>query len=320
MLPRRPRKDAPGLTPGSPGRRRDGIIARLAAIGVVGGLAVAGPLVEGGTGGGRGLAIGFLLMVIAPSLVRAGGVRFHPLDPETFVPLAYFLSAGYSPILHLLLSSDFTLTYAEINAFQVAYLGAVGCALICAGFSKVPHDSRGGESTLSERLLPRDYAVIATGLAGAGLVGVWIGITGVGRIMTASYVDTYQYEEGKGLLVSGWYFIQLAIVYCAARAADIRLVRKRVPRILYAAMGAMLVVFMMNTLLGRRGPILWVLFGVAICMHLSAVKIRRVWMAVAAGAVVIYAFAIEGYRSELGQGPDASFAAAQANVARIENP
>ena len=306
--------------PGARPRGADGFLARLAAVGLIGGLAVAGPVIEGTLGGGRGLAIGFLLMVIAPSLVRAGGMRFHPLDPETFVPFAYFLSAGYSPILHVLSSNDFSLTYAEVNAFQVAYLGAVGCALMCAGFSRIPEDPANPTPTLPERLLPRDWAVIATGLGGAALIGVWMGMTGFSRIFTSSYADTYAHEEGKGLLVSGWYFIQLAIVHCVARAADFRLAGKKVPRVIYTGIGVMIVVFLMNTMLGRRGPLLWVLLASALCMHLSAVKIRRVWMAVAACAVIVYAFAVEGYRSELGQGADASFAAAQQSVARVENP
>jgi hypothetical protein len=307
---------------GSPARPRrpDSIVARLAALGLVGGLAVVGPLIEGSAGGGRGLAVGFLLMLIAPSLVRAGGVRFHPLDPETLIPIAYFLSAGYAPILHLLFSKDLTVTYAEINAFQVSYLGAVGCAVMCAAFSKLPQPVAEGGPTLPERLLPRDWAVIATGLVGTALIGAWMGVIGFGKIFTASYADTYAYEEGRGVLVSGWYFIQLAIVHCVARVADFRLAGKRPPRVIYAAMGLMVVVFLMNTMLGRRGPLLWVLLASTLCLHLSAVRIRRLWMGLAACFIVIYAVAVEGYRSELGQGADASLAAAQQNIARIENP
>lgn len=320
--PRAPR--VPGATRAQRGRatprRSDSLLARLTALGLVGAFAVIGPLVEGTVGGGRGLALGFLLMVIAPSLVRAGGMRLHPLDPETFVPCAYFLSAGYAPLLHLFLSEDFTLSYAEVQAFQVAYLGSVGCAAICTGFSRIPQDLATAAPSLPTRLLPRDWAVIATGLVGASLVGVWIASVGVGTLLRASYGDTYNMEEGKGVLVAGWYFIQLALNHCVARIADFRLVHKPVPRVLYTAVGVMLVVFLMNTMLGRRGPLLWLLLAMALCMHLSGVRIRRIWMAVAACFVVVYAFAVEGYRTELGQGADASFAAAQQGIERIENP
>ncbi|AKT37547.1 uncharacterized protein CMC5_016880 [Chondromyces crocatus] len=296
------------------------VFSRVGAVGLVAGLAVVGPLLESALGGGgRGWFVGMLLMVIAPSLVRAGGPRLHPLDPETFVPATYFLSSGYAPTLHLVLSRSFSLTQPETHAFQVAYLGAVGCALVCTAMSQppAPPDER---SPLAPTLIPRDWAVVAGGMIGVLLLGVWVAQTGVGRLLAASYVDTYQHEQGKGLLTAGWYLIQLAIVHCVARIADIRGAGERVPRLIYTALGVMLIVFLFNTMLGRRGPLLWVIASIGLCLHLSRVKVPRWWLAIGVAAIPIYAYTMEGYRAQLGEGAEAQLASAQAGLERIDNP
>lgn len=294
-------------------------MSRLAALGLVAGLAVIGPLLESWLGGGgRGYAVGMLLMLVAPSLARAGGPRLHPLDPETFVPAMYFLSAGYAPTLHLLSSRYLALSHAETNGFEVAFVGSVGCALVCTAGSRAPTGA--GEGGLPARLLPRDWAVIVTGLIGAAMIGVWIAQTGLGRLLASSYAETYQQEEGKGLLVSGWFFIQLALVHGVARVLDFRRAGRRVPRVLLGAMGVMFGAFIFNTLLGRRGPILWVLVAAALCAHVSGYRVRRWWLFAAAAALPIYAYALEGYRTELGSSAEDRLAAAQAGLERIDNP
>lgn len=294
-------------------------MSRLGALGVVAGLSVVGPLLEGALGGGRGWMVGMLLMVLAPSLVRAGGARLHPLDPETFVPVMYFLSAGYAPTLHLLSSKYLSLAYAEISAFEVAYVGSVGCALVCSAWSRQPKDP-GASWGLPAEILPRDWAVIATGVGGAGLIGAWIATTGIGTLLASSYADTYLHEQGKGVLVAGWYLIQLAIVHCVARIADFRREGVKVPRVLTAAVAVMMVAFLFNTMLGRRGPILWVLTSVLLCLHLSGFRVRRLWLFAAAALIPVYAYFIEGFRSQQGEGTDAQLAAATTHLERIDNP
>lgn len=294
-------------------------MSRFAAIGLVAGLAVIGPLLESWLGGGgRGYAIGMLMMLLAPSLVREGGARLHPLDPETFVPAMYFLSAGYAPTLHLLSSKYLALSHAEVNGFEVAFVGSVGCALVCVAGSRAPAGA--AEGGLDAKLLPRDWAVILTGLVGAAMIGVWIAQTGLGRLLASSYAETYQQEEGKGILVSGWFFIQLSLVHSVARALDFRRLGRRVPRVLFVAMAVMFTAFLFNTLLGRRGPILWVLVAAALCAHLSGFRVRRWWLFAAAAALPIYAYALEGYRTELGSGAEERLAAAQAGLERLDNP
>ncbi|EYF03217.1 Hypothetical protein CAP_5721 [Chondromyces apiculatus DSM 436] len=296
------------------------VLSRVGAVGLVAGLAVVGPLLESALGGGgRGWVVGMLLMVLAPSLVKAGGARFHPLDPETFVPATYFLSAGYAPTLHLVLSRSFALSAAETSGFQVAYLGAVGCALVCTALSK-PRAAPEERSPLAPELLPRDWAVIAAGGLGMLLVAVWVAQTGIDRLLSASYVETYQHEQGKGLLTAGWFVVQLAIVHCAARVADIRAAGMKVPWVLYTALAVMVVLFLFNTALGRRGPLLWLIASVALCLHLSRVRVPRWWLAVGVGLIPIYAYAIEGYRSQLGEGAEAQLASVQAGLSRLDNP
>jgi hypothetical protein len=159
-----------------------------------------------------------------------------------------------------------------------------------------------------------------TGLAGAALVAVWVGMTGVSTLLSSSYAETYLHEEGKGVLVGGWYFIQLAIAHCAARIADFRNAGKTVPRVLIVAFSVMLAAFLANTFLGRRGPIIWTIASVLLCLHVSGVLIRRLWLGLAAGVVIFYAFAIEGYRTELGQGAEARIEATRVGLERVENP
>lgn len=294
-------------------------ISRLAAFGAVAGLAVLGPLVEGTLGGGRGWILGFLLMLIAPTLLRAGGARLHPLDPETFVPAMYFLSAGYAPLLHLISSKYLTLNTVETNAVRVAYMGAVGCALICTGFSMRPAEPASRPAP-SARIIARDWGVIAMGSVGVALVGVWIVTTGVRTLFSSSYADTYLHEEGKGILVSGWYFIQLAIAYCAVRIVDFRRAGQRIPRLFIAAIAVLFSFLLINAVLGRRGPPVWALAAVVLSLHLSRVRIRRLWMVMSVGLLMIYGFAIEGYRNELGEGAEERIEAARAGLERVENP
>ena len=296
-------------------------MSRVVAVCMIASFSVLAPLLEGSLGGGRGWLLGFLIIILLPAATRAGGPRFHPLDPELAVPLMYFLSAGYSPLLHRLTARDFALNTAEINAVQVSYVGAVTCALVCAALSRAPKEAiTAAISVLPERILPRDWAVIATGMAGAIMVIAFIATTGLSTLMTASYADTYTYEQGKGVLVAGWYVIQLAIVHCVARIADFRRVGKKVPAILYASGIVWVMAFSLNTVLGKRGPILWVLLSSAFCLHVSGFKIRRIWMVLAAGLIVIYSFAVEGYRTQLGQGAEKGLEAAQSNLERIDNP
>lgn len=314
---------APDPAPARRAARRPGPrapLSRLAAFGVVAGLSILGPVIESSLGEGRGWMIGFVLMALAPSLLRAGGPRLHPFDPETFVPVMYFLSAGYAPLVHLLSSRYLSLNTAEANAVQVGYLGAVGCALLCAGFSRAPEQAPPGADAPPERVLPRDHAVIITGMLGAGLVVAWIVTTGISTLLAASYADTYLHEEGKGVLVSGWYFMQLAIAYCVARAADFRRRGVRVPRIFTVASAVMLALFLVNTLLGRRGQLVWTGVAAALCLHVSGVRIRRLSIGAALALVMVYGFALEGYRTELGQGAEERLDAARAGLERVDNP
>ncbi|WP_437658140.1 hypothetical protein [Sorangium sp. So ce1182] len=323
LSPRLPRASgAPRAAESAPTRTRRSP-GRLMAVLLVATLAAVGPILEGSMGDGRGLTLGLLLLLAAPSLARAGGPRFHPLDPETYVPATYFLSVGYAPLMNLLTSYGFRLPSRDAAAMEVAYAGAIGCALACTALSRPP------ESPDTERLVPmlrpkvmldRDWATILVGLLGVGLIGAWIASIGVGKFFTMSYAANHLEEEGKGLLTSGWFLIKLAIVYCFLRFASVRKAGLPVPKVLLVAGSCFLATILLNTITGRRGPLVWTVLAIGLALHTYGVQLRRVWLAAGMVAVVIYGIAIEGARAVQGSGFDAQVTSALTHLERTENP
>ncbi|WP_434043188.1 MULTISPECIES: hypothetical protein [Sorangium] len=303
--------------------RRSAPLGRLAATILVAAVATIGPILEGTMGDGRGWTIGLLLLLATPSLVRAGGPRFHPLDPETYIPATYFLSVGYSPILRLLSSREFALPSHEALAMQVGYAGAVGCAIACTALS------RPREEPDAERLVPsrspramheQDWATIGVGLLGLGLVVAWIATIGVGRFFTMNYASNHLEEDGKGLLTSGWYLVGIAIVYLVLRVASLRKAGLAMPKGISFAAACFFVSILLNTVMGRRGPLVWTLLSVALALHAYGIKIRRLWMGVGIVGILFYGIAVEGARAKQGSGFEAQISSAAAHLDRVENP
>jgi hypothetical protein len=297
--------------------------ARVTTTIIVAALAAVGPLLEEALGDGRGWVIGLLFLLILPSLARAGGPRFHPLDPETFVPATYFLSVGYTPVMNLLTQRGFSLPGREMVAMEVAYAGAAGCAVVCTALSRIP------EAPDVERLVPThrpramlyiDWATIGVAALGLGLVAIWISTIGLGRLFSLSYADTFLEEDGKGILTSGWYLVQLAIVYCFLRLASLRKARMPAPRVLSFSGWFFLASFLINTVIGRRGPVIWAVLSVALALHTYGIQIRRLWLALGMVCVVIYGIAIEGARFQQGSGLDSQVSSAVARLENLDNP
>ncbi|WP_437732321.1 O-antigen polymerase [Sorangium sp. So ce1335] len=296
---------------------------RLMAVFLVATLATVGPILEGELGDGRGWTIGLLLLLVAPSLARAGGPRFHPLDPETYIPAAYFLSVGYTPILAMLTSQGFHLSSYDAAAMEVGYAGAIGCALACTALSRLP------ESPNLERMFPvhrpkamldRDWAAIVVGLLGFGLVLAWIASIGVGKFFTMGYAENHLMEDGRGLLTSGWYLVKLAVAYLFLRFASVRKAGLPVPKALLIAGSFFLATVLLNTIMGRRGPLIWTVLAVALVLHAYGIQIKRLWLAVGMVCVLFYGIAIQGARIRQGSGFDEQVTSAITHLERTENP
>ncbi|AUX47160.1 hypothetical protein SOCE26_086720 [Sorangium cellulosum] len=280
---------------------------------VVAALAAVGPIAEGAIGQGRGWTIGLLLMLIAPSLARAGGPRFHPMDPETYIPACYFLSTGYTPLLGILKSADFSLSTRDAAAMQLAYAGAIGCALACTALSRVwepPNVERMVPLRSPRALLDQDWGAIAVGAVGLALVGAWLASVGLGRIMTVDYGATHLEEDGKGLLTSGWYLIRFALVYCFLRFASLRKVGLPAPKVLLLVGACLLGSILFQTMMGRRGPLVWTALSIVLAFHAYGIQLRRLWLAVGVVGALFYGVALEGARAQQGRGFDAQIASA----------
>ncbi|WP_437894988.1 hypothetical protein [Sorangium sp. So ce124] len=298
-------------------------LGRLAATILVATLATTGPVLEGALGDGRGWTIGLLVLLLAPSLARAGGPRFHPLDPETYVPATYFLSVAYSPILDLLTSRGFYLPSRAVAAMEAAYAGAVGCALACTALSRVQ------ESPNTERLVPmrrpramldEDWGTIAVGVLGLGLIAVWIASIGVERFFTTSYADNHLLEDGKGVLTAGWHLVRLAMVYCCLRIASARKAGVPVPTMVTLAGLSFFASFLLNTVIGRRGPLVWALLCMALSLHVYGIQIRRLWLVLGMVGIVFYGLFMEGARLATGSGVAAQLESATAYLDSINSP
>ncbi|WP_437481404.1 O-antigen polymerase [Sorangium sp. So ce1014] len=295
---------------------------RLWATVLVAALAALGPVLEGTLGDGIGWTVGLLVLMLAPSLARAGGPRFHPLDPETYVPATYFLSVAYTPVLRLLMSTGLHLSSRDEAAMEVAYVGAAGCALVCTALSRAP------EAPNLDRLVPmhnpkaildQDWGTMAAGALGIGLVFAWIASIGLGRFFTLSYGATHLEGHGKGLLISGWYLIQIAAVYFFLRIASLRKARLRVPMLVYVAGMLLLMTFLLNTATGRRGPLIFAILSVGLGLHAFGVQIRRLWLAIGMVCVLFYGIAMDGARFKQGSGLDAQIESAVLRLDQTEN-
>ncbi|WP_433929689.1 hypothetical protein AB3662_38480 [Sorangium cellulosum] len=296
---------------------------RLVAVLLVATLATVGPILESTMGDGRGWTIGLLLLLVAPSLARAGGPRFHPLDPETYVPATYFLTVGYTPILKLLTSYGFHLPSYDAAAMEVGYAGATGCAIVCTALSRLP------ESPNVERVVPvhrpkamldRDWAAILVGLFGLALVIAWIVSIGVGQFFTMDYASNHLVEDGKGLLTSGWYLVKLVVAYLFLRFASVRKAGLAVPKTLLIAGSLFLATLLLTTVMGRRGPLVWTVLAIGLTLHTYGIQIRRLWLAAGMVCVLFYGIAVEGARARQGRGFDAQITSAMSHLETIENP
>ncbi|WP_437632193.1 O-antigen polysaccharide polymerase Wzy [Sorangium sp. So ce854] len=324
LSPRRPRAPgAPRAAAMAPTRKRRTPPGRVVAVLLVAALATVGPILEGVMGDGRGWMIGLLLLVVAPSLARAGGPRFHPLDPETYIPAAYFLSVGYAPILKLLTSYGFHLPSYDVAAMEVGYAGATGCALACTALSRLP------ESPNVERVIPvhrpkvmldRDWATILVGLLGLALVVAWIASIGLGKFFTMNYASNHLEEQGKGLLTSGWFLVKLAIAYFFLRFASTRKAGLPVPKALLLTGSFFLATILLTTIMGRRGPLVWTVLAIGLTLHAYGIQIRRLWLAAGMVCVLFYGIAVEGARAVQGRGLDAQIESAMEHLERTENP
>ncbi|XXX75076.1 O-antigen polymerase [Sorangium sp. So ce134] len=295
---------------------------RLGAALLVAALAALGPVLEGTLGEGLGWTIGTVALALMPSLARAGGPRFHPLDPETYVPATYFLSVAYAPILHLLMSGRLHLSGRDEAAMEVAYVGAAGCAIACTALSRRP------EAPNLERLVPmhnprasldQDWGSMVVGLLGFGLVFAWIASIGLGRFFTLSYAATHLEGHGKGVLISGWYLIQIAAVYFFLRFASLRRARLRGPKLVSAAGALFLGSFLLYTATGRRGPLIFAVLSVGLALHGFGVQIRRLWLAIGMVGVVFYGVAMDGARFKQGAGLDAQIESAALRLDQTDN-
>lgn len=307
----------------APAPRTKTPLGRMTATLLVGTLAALGPILEGALGDGRGWTIGLLILLAAPSLARASGPRFHPLDPETYIPAAYFLSVAYSPILRLLISREFSLSSHETAAMRVAYAGAVGCALACTALSRpqeAPDLQRLVPAHRPKAALDQDWATIVVGMVGLGLVATWIATIGLGRFFSMNYASNHLEADGKGLLTGGWHLIGVAVVYLLLRVVSLRKAGLAVPRVVSLAGFCFFVSFLLNTIMGRRGPLVWTVLSVALAVHAFGIQIRRVWLAVGMVGVLFYGIVVEGARAEQGSGFDAQISSASAYLDRIENP
>ncbi|WP_437588141.1 hypothetical protein [Sorangium sp. So ce1000] len=296
--------------------------ARLWATMLVAALATFGPVLEGALGDGLGWTLGLVLLTLAPSLARAGGPRFHPLDPETYVPATYFLSVAYTPILHLLKSSGLHLSSRDDAAMQVAYVGAAGCAIVCTALSRAseaPNLERLVPMRTPKALLNEDWGAMTAGAIGLGLVFAWIASIGLGRFFTLSYAATHLEGYGKGLLISGWYLVQFAGVYFFLRFASLRKARLRVPVVVFAAGVLFLGSFLLYTATGRRGPLIFAVLSVGLGLHTLGVQIRRLWLALGMVGVVFYGIAMDGARFNQGRGLDAQLESAAARLDQTES-
>ncbi|WP_437956447.1 O-antigen polysaccharide polymerase Wzy [Sorangium sp. So ce119] len=296
---------------------------RLVAVFLVATLATVGPILESSLGDGRGWTIGLLLLLVAPSLARAGGPRFHPLDPETYIPAAYFLTVGYTPILKLLTSYGFHLPSYDAAAMEVSYAGAIGCALACTALSRLP------ESPNLERVVPvhrptamldRDWAAILVGLFGFALVIGWIASIGVGQFFTMDYASNHLVEDGKGLLTSGWYPVKLVVAYLFLRVASVRKAGLPVPKTLLIAGSFFFATLLLTTIMGRRGPLVWTVLAIGLTLHAYGIQIRRMWLAAGMVCILFYGIAVEGARARQGHGFDAQITSAMSRLETIENP
>ncbi|AUX25977.1 hypothetical protein SOCEGT47_065300 [Sorangium cellulosum] len=296
--------------------------SRLVVTLVVAALATTGPVLESALGEGRGWTLGFLILLIAPSLARAGGPRFHPLDPETYVPASYFLSVGYAPVLGLVMSSSFALSSRDTAAMQIAYAGAAACALVCTAMSRVPEPPNTALLVPSDRpraMLDQDWGAIAVGVVGLGLVAALLASIGVGRVFSIGYSDMHLAEDGKGMLGAGWYLVRIAIVYCFLRLASLRKAGLPAPRVLIVAGACLLVSILFNTVIGRRGPLVWTALSIGLALHAYGIQIRRLWLALGMVCALFYGIAIQGARAQQGEGFEAQISSAMAHLEQTEN-
>jgi hypothetical protein len=280
-----------------------------------------GPVLEDALGDGRGYLVVFVLLTLAPSVLRAGGPRFHPTDPETWVPFAYFLAGGYAPLVHCAENDWQRVLAREAEAIRTAYFGAIACALVCTLFSREasPPKRQDVEPAVAARTDMDRSALIVAAVAVAMLAGLVLHL-GPARLFSMSYVQTYAEERGYGVLVTGWYIAQLCATYLVARVLQIRASRKPIPREMAVAVAALAVLFCGNTLLGRRGPILWLLVSVLLVAHLNRVRLPRIWFGFGAIAIIAYSFLVEGARGRMGEGFDAQLEAALDRVEVVDNP
>jgi hypothetical protein len=160
---------------------------------------------------------------------------------------------------------------------------------------------------------------MAIGALGLGLVLAWIASIGLGRFFTLSYADTHLEGDGKGLLISGWYLVQIAIVYFFLRIASLRKAGLRVPKLVTAAGTLFLMSFLLNTATGRRGPLIFAVLSVGLGLHAFGVQIRRLWLAIGMVCVVFYGVAMDGARFKQGSGLDAQIESAVLRLDQTEN-
>lgn len=330
-LPRRNQRHtevAPQTAPSAQALAADGGPGSRAAVGrrdaatlVVLALAALGPVLESVLDHGRGWMAAIVIVTLAPSFLRAGGVRLHPLDPETFVPFAYFLASAYAALIHLADADWSGLDWRETQTLAVAYAGAVGCAVICTAFSRVPAPrAPDAPNTTDVKLTSMDRAVLVLAAIAVVMLVAQFATIGLSNLEQMSYVETYVAERGLGILVGGWLLIQLCVAYLVARAVSIRASSGRVPGLMIVGIVVLTALYAVNTVLGRRGPIIWLAVSTLLTAHISGVRVRRIWLMLAVVGIVVYSFAVEGARTSLGEGLDAEVDAAETRMEHVHNP
>lgn len=283
-------------------------------------VAVVSIALEAAIGGGRGLLFGIVAIALVPTVVRAGGPRFHPLDPETYVPLCYVLSAAYAPLRRVVVYGWGSLTLADIDTLRVSLAGTVGCSLACAMLSR-PMTLRPTRGAKKPRgLSAAEVASVLVGAVGMVLIGAWIASVGPSALFSSTYVNTYLLAQGFGVLTAGWMFVQFAVVCTAVQIIDRRRLGTRVPKALYGACLGLIAFFSLNAVLGRRGPLVWLAVALLLAIHLSGGKVRRVWLVLDVVLIVFYAYALQGARMAQGRGLDAQLDSAQDRLETVEDP
>ena len=215
----------------------------------------------------------------------------------------YFLSIGYAPVVRWLGEGEGGLSSLESDVAAIGYTGAVACAAVCTLLSGLRAEARAPRGPKPEDRVA-DWAVLAVAMGATGALATWFLSVGISNVFASSYVNTYKEAQGYGFLLAGWDTLSFTACYGLVRVLDLRQQGLRPPRILYimiAVAGSMVVI---NTVLGRRGPLVYMLLTLTVLAHAKGARIYRLFVVVGAAAALLDSAFVEGARTKLGSGLD----------------